>query len=143
YQYTPGTNYAHIQICNHVNEILRSINLQPGVGVVNLPNPDFKVALFVQLDGYIAHFTSDALFGSGLLKPKPQPLVEKAMLDGKTLAYRVPANSQTLSSSLTIPAANNGQFRHAPEYVHARHRLNADGSISDLNDPVIAPDVVA
>jgi hypothetical protein len=122
----------------HVNEKLRRIHLRPGFGTVNVPGADFTQPPFVIRDQAIADFDAAAASGQGLLRPKPQPLVEKPTIGNKTLAYLVPANDP-LSSSLRIP--DIGDFRRAPEYVHARHRLNPNGSISNLNDPAVEPNV--
>ena len=80
----------------------------------------------------IAELSSEPTFSPGVVAPVVHPhLVEAAQYQSKVLTFLVPPGSPTLSSSLTIPAA--GRFRHAPEYVHARHKLTTSGAIVNLN----------
>jgi hypothetical protein len=120
----------------HVNEKLRRVHLRFGeMGQDGgWREPDISASPFIFHDG-IAEFSASANDGAGLLIPVPHPaLVEAAQFQGKTLTYRVPEDSETLSSSLLLPGLDDGRGpRKAPEYVHARHRMKADGTIEDLN----------
>jgi hypothetical protein len=137
-----GLNLAVTLSAHHVNEKLRRVHLRFGPGRTNVANPDLTAPPFVIRDAAIAGFSNQAGFGKGLLVPTVHPsLVEQARINGRVLAYRVPPNPGNLSSSFTFQMP--GRPRNAPEYVHARHRLEADGSITDLNDPAEAPDVKA
>jgi hypothetical protein len=119
---------------NHVNEKLRRIHLEFGSQGIDAgwKEPDISQTPFMFQEG-IGDWATDASLGSGLLVPTVHSaLVEAATYQGKPLTYRVPPNSQTLSSSLLISA--QGDFRQAPEYVHARHRLQQNGVEENLND---------
>jgi hypothetical protein len=117
----------------HVNQKLRRIHLA-------LPNsgwnePDISNSPFIFTAG-ITEFSTNPDFGTGLLMPVVHAkLVEAAAYQGKPLTFSVSPGSETLSSSLNIPAATQGA-RHAPEYVHARHRILEDGREENLNDRV-------
>jgi hypothetical protein len=115
---------------SHVNEKLRRVHLvmqNAGWG-----EPDISNSPFIFTEG-IAEFATNPDFGDGLLIPVVHPnLVEVAKYKGKQLTFKVPAFSQTLSSSLLLPS--NGEARPAPEYVHARHRLLPNGEIENLNN---------
>jgi hypothetical protein len=64
--------------------------------------------------------------------------VEAAKYKGKPLTYKVPVPNdgemQNLSSSFMISSEEAG--RSAPEYVHARHKVLANGKIENLNNLV-------
>ncbi len=126
----------------HVNDKLRRVHLRLGPGKTNIPGPDLDAPPFVIRDEEIAAFSNAAEFGAGLLVPAVHPrLVEAARAGGRLLAFRVPPNPNNLSSSFTFEMP--GRARNAPEYVHARSRLENDGSVTDLNDPAQVPDVKA
>lgn len=114
----------------HVNQKLRRVHLflkGTGWGEPDISNPPF-----IFTEG-IAELATKPELGTGLLIPVVHPnLIEAATYKGKPLTYRVPKDSATLSSSLAIPA--DGDARHAPEYVHARHRVLPDGKIQNLNE---------
>ena len=116
---------------HHVNEKLRRIHLalpKSGWGEPDISNPPF-----IFTNG-IAEFSSNPDFGTGLLVPVVHAkLVEAATYQGKPLVFNVAPGSETLSSSLNIPAGSQGA-RHAPEYVHARHRILDNGQEENLND---------
>lgn len=125
---------------NHINEKLRRIHLElqrngfdTGWGEPDISNPPF-----VFTEG-IAEWAENPEYGTGVLVPIAHPrLVEPAEYQGNPLTFKVPENyGMTLSSSLLIPADN--EARHAPEYVHARHQILANGDRQDLNE---RPDVV-
>ena len=115
---------------HHVNEKLRRVHLAlKGAG--GWKEPDISNPPFVMTEG-IAELSDEPTFSPGVVTPVVHPhLVEAAKYQSKVLTFLVPPGSPTLSSSLTIPAA--GRFRHAPEYVHARHKLTATGTIVNLN----------
>ena len=100
--------------------------------------PELGKPPFVFHDG-LAAFSTVPSDGRGLLVPTVHPtLVEAATLDGKVVTYRVPTprqgrKNETFSSSLEVLARKSGA-RSAPEYVHARHAVNDDGTERNLND---------
>ena len=124
-------------------------------------SPDIDNYPFVMRDNIIADFSTRTEDGSGLIMPKPHPLFEKAIYQGKPLGFEVPSafsrrSGATWFSSLQIlpDAVDESIFgddilymdgvnatvgRHAPEYLNARHKLLPDGSEVDLND---SPDVL-
>lgn len=119
----------------HVNEKLKRVHQQlAGQGYnTGWHSPDINQSPFVFHNG-IAEFSEHADDGEGLLVPIVQKnLVEQAVYQGKQLTYRVPPNFNLYASSINIVARPHGG-RAAPEYVHARHRLEKDGSITDLNE---------
>ena len=135
--------YSDLQvrlIAHHVNEKLRRIHLElsrlhasgnvpfdTGWREPDLGNPPFRFT------AGIAEWSARAEHGEGTLIPVVHPaLVERAQYKGKPLFFNVPKNVGVLSSSLEIPW-DDGAL-HAPEYVHVRHQVQNDGSISNLND---------
>jgi hypothetical protein len=80
--------------------------------------------------------------GSGVLVPTAhQKLVEPAIYEGKRLSFLVPSNPQQKPSSVisyewapSLQINNENDARHAPEFVHVRHKVLPDGSIQSLND---------
>ena len=119
----------HVELSsNHINEKLKRIHLElEGTG---WGFPDIDEPPFVFTTG-IAEFLDDKNFPKGLLVPVPHDhLVESVKYNGKTLSFNVPPFGQLLSSSLLIPSedddAGNPTWRHAPEYVHVRHKVVAD-----------------
>ena len=124
---------------HHVNEKLRRIHLNlTGTG---WGEPDISNAPFIFTEG-IAEWSANPDMGTGLLAPVVHPkLVEAAVYKGKPLTFKVPANSDTLLSSLRIPDLNGP--RPAPEYVHARHKVLANGQEEDLNDQPNVSELVA
>lgn len=106
---------------------------------------------FTIKDNRIGSLSDPDLFGAGVLTPRHQPIIEVAKYDKKDLTFRVdgrytsqPENLQ-LASLQVLPAAgwsnvprymNDAQQdtqRPAPEYVNIRHRVNDDGTITNLN----------
>jgi len=127
----------------HINEKIRRVHIELGRRGVNSGwrEPDISQAPFVFNDG-IAMFAVNPEFGTGLLMPTSHPhMVEAAVYQGKPLVYNVPANAEVLSSSFSISADRGARL--APEYVHARHRVNADGSEMNLNEAANAAQAVA
>ncbi len=115
---------------HHVNQKLRRIHL--ALKNAGWNEPDISNPPFIFTEG-IAEFTTDSDFSTGLLVPVVHPnLVEAATYQGKLLTFKVPPNSPILSSSLSIPPVMNA--RHAPEYVHARHKILPNGQQENLND---------
>ncbi|KAB8333993.1 hypothetical protein SD80_010855 [Scytonema tolypothrichoides VB-61278] len=121
----------------HINEKLRRVHLvlkNAGWGEPDISNPPFIFS-----DG-IAELTTKPEFGIGLLVPiVHKNLIEAATYQGKPLTFKVPPNSETLSSSLMIPATTGA--RRAPEYVHARHKFS-NGQIENLNNLANVTEVV-
>lgn len=94
----------------------------------------------------------------GLVLPKPQPFVNRAMYQGRPLTFRVPGD---WTSTPGVTYFSSGQIlggeadtaeniatggyqetsvpdydRSAPEYISLRHRVRPDGGVDDLNtDP--------
>ena len=121
----------------HVNEKLRRVHrelIRQGHNT-GWKAPKIDEPPFVFTDG-IAELDDE--LGPGVLSPVVHShLVEAASYDDKPLTFRVPADADNgWSPSLLIRDDEN--FRHAPEYVHVRHAVGADGEIEDLNDE---PDV--
>lgn len=120
---------------HHVNEKLRRIhmvlrkNFDTGVNPQDLDKPPF-----IFTEG-IAELHTKPQSGMGLLIPVPHAaLVEAAQFQGKALSFIVPPDlGRNLSSSFSVPGAQSGA-RHAPEYVHVRLKVEADGKLTDLNN---------
>lgn len=130
---------------HHINEKLRRIHLELKRNGYDSgwDEPDINNPPFVFTEG-IAQWSENPELGQGILMPIVHPkLVEPAEYQGKPLTFKVPENYDlTLSSSLLIPAV--AEARHAPEYVHARHKILPNGEIEDLNDrPNVAALVAA
>ena len=125
----------------HVNEKIRRVHLELKRLTrqdTGWNEPDLSNSPFIFSDK-IAEWADDSDWGPGVLMPVVHDsLVEEATYEGspyqnKLLTYKVPLNyNNTLSSSLYIPS-DGGEARHAPEYVHARTKILADGSQEDLN----------
>lgn len=130
----------------HVNEKLRRVHLRFGALGQDggWREPDISQSPFIFHDG-IAEFSAVAADGAGLLLPVPhKALVEEAQFEGETLTFRVPPGSQTFSSSLYLPGLDDGGGpRVAPEYVHARMAVRANGNREDLNGRADPESVVA
>jgi hypothetical protein len=127
---------------HHVNEKLRRVHLalgrkyDTGWQGADLENKPFRFT-----DG-LAELSTSAELPPGVLVPVPHPaLVEPATYQGAPLTFKVPPKSPVLSSSLYISSGSGGA-RAAPEYLHARTRVEADGSLKDLNSlPDVADEV--
>jgi hypothetical protein len=123
----------------HRNEKLRRIHLRlsPGTGDVAFDIPPFT------FEDRIAEFLADADLGEGVLMPVVhERLLEPATRNGVPLTFRVPEDGAVFVSSLNLQASGNGH-RSAPEFVHVRHRLAANGTLVDLNDDPEVADRVA
>jgi hypothetical protein len=125
----------------HVNEKIRRIHVElqhphdpdrpphdSGFDKPDIHNPPFRF-----FEG-IAEISREATFGPGVLVPAVHPrLVEPAQYQGKPLFFNVPPGAKTLSSSLRLLVAGEHPLS-APEFVHARREVPADGSPPiDLN----------
>jgi len=127
----------------HVNEKIKRIHLQletiPGYPATDrsiLENPPYRFTTG------IAELSTDTKSVPGLVVPTVyKELVEPAVFEGKNLSFLVPMYSQlnasnvisyTWAPSLQINDENGA--RHAPEFVHIRHKLQSDGTIQSLND---------
>jgi hypothetical protein len=126
---------------SHVNEKIRRIHVElhnphdpdrpphdSGFDEPDISNPPFRFS-----EG-IAEMSQEAAFGPGVLVPVVHPrLVEAAQYQGKPLTFNVPPGAKTLSSSLRLLEAGKHPLS-APEFVHARREVPADGSPPiDLN----------
>lgn len=130
---------------NHVNEKIRRSHLFFGANGHNggWSEPDISKSPFIFSDG-IAAMSERAGDGSWLLTPvHHRPLVEAAEYNGKPLTFIVPESTDgsawvTYQSSLNLKLKPSGA-RAAPEYLHARHKIDDAGREIDLNK---FPDVV-
>ena len=127
-----GFNLQVALNAHHVNQKLRRIHLV--LKNTGWSEPDISNPPFIFTEG-IAEFTTVSGFGTGLLVPVVHPnLIEAATYQAKPLTFKVPPNSPTLSSSLAIPVDETTGARHAPEYVHVRHKILSNGQQENLND---------
>ena len=71
-----------------------------------------------------------------LVTPIPRPrLVEPAMFKGQLLTFKVPpSNSSFAALEPSYVSRDDMEIRPAPAYVHARTRVESDGTLIDLND---------
>jgi hypothetical protein len=130
---------------NHTNEKIRRTHLFFGANGHNggWSEPDLSNAPFIFHDG-IAEFSAEAGDGSWLLMPVPHdPLVKAAEYQNKPLTYCVPESKDgdpwaPYQSSLNLKLKPSGA-RGAPEYLHARHKIDRNGREIDLNK---FPDVI-
>lgn len=133
-----GRNLQLTLNAHHINQKLRRIHQV--LKIAGWGEPDISKPPFIFTDG-IAEWTTNPDFGTELLVPVVHPnLVAAAQYRGKLLTFKVPPGSQALYSSLAIAPDSQSGARSAPEYVHARHRLLANGEQEDLNN---RPDVKA
>jgi hypothetical protein len=125
----------------HVNEKLRRVHreLTRQGHKTGWKEPDIDNPPFMFSNG-IAEL--DQELGPGIVSPVVhEHLVEAASLNDKPLTFRVPADADNgWSPSLLIRDDEN--FRHAPEYVHVRHFVGADGKVEDLGDGADVAEVV-
>lgn len=114
----------------HLNEKLRRIhtNLQ-GLGInTGVSSSDLRKPPF-QIRSGLAKLGSLARYPKGHLVPVPhEQLVERAMFNGRPAVFPVPRGSNVLASSLFL-----SRDKSAPEFVHARHKVENNGSITNLN----------
>lgn len=118
----------------HFNEKIKRIHLElTKQGFDTGSQPDDLDKEPFSFERGIAEWSTDSRFGPGLLVPVVhQRLVEPAEFKGKPLAFNVPKDHAALSSSFSITGQPNSS-RHAPEYVHVRTKVEADGTQKDLN----------
>ena len=134
-----GLNLKLILKASHINEKLRRVHRAvAGLGYdTGWHDDDLNKDPFVFHDG-IAAFSTDPNDGEGLLVPVVHnALVAEAKYKGKTLTYLAPKNKEPFRSSVIIESKPAGS-RTAPEYVHARQRMEADGKLTDLNQRYFA-----
>ncbi len=117
-------------VVEHRNTKLRRIHVETKGGWLSEAY-DLDAFPFVISDG-LATLSTKAVDGTGLLVPVPHPLVEEARQGGSTVTFKVPVDVDNYSSSIIIEA--DGANRRAPEYVHARHAVRANGKVDNLND---------
>jgi hypothetical protein len=116
----------------------------------NFRGPELEEYPFTIKDEKIGSLSGPDRFGAGVLVPLPQPLVSVAKYNGKDLTFPVDGSYSSgnveISSLQVLPAGRIATVPHymldtspdtqrpGPQYVNIRHRVNADGSISNLND---------
>ena len=123
----------------HVNEKIRRIHLALGPDA-SWHRPDVDRPPFRFTDG-IAALTADPDLDPGTVVPWPTPGWSSRRCSRGARSPSVPPN-RPLSSSFNIAA--EGLWRHGPEYVHVRSRVDDDGTEVDLNeDPDVAETVAA
>jgi hypothetical protein len=133
-----GKNLNLTLMARHVNEKLRKVHkaLAAEGFDTGWHEPQIGDKPFVFSDE-LAEFSTEPDDGFGLLIPIVHPnIIEAATYNGKTITYKVPENEPFRSSLNIAPRASGA--RSAPEYVHARHKVDSNGKIRDLNDE---PDV--
>jgi len=125
----------------HVNEKLRRAHLKFLSSGHNAgwSQPDLSEAPFIFHDD-IAAFSKNPDDGGWLLQPAVhRRLTEPAIYKGEPLYYLVPKSPDSdgpwraYQSTLNLLPQPSGA-RSAPEYLHARHAISADGKERDLND---------
>ena len=130
-------------MARHVNEKLRKVHkaLAAQGFDTGWHEPQISDKPFIFSDE-LAEFSTEPEDGFGLLIPIVHPnIIEAATYNGKLITYKVPEN-EPFRSSLNISSHPSGA-RSAPEYVHARHKLDSNGNIQDLNDEPDVADKVA
>ena len=114
----------------HLNEKLRRIHLtlqQQGINTGFSPSDLVKPPF--QIRSGLAEFGSPARYPKGLVVPVPHnQLVERAMFNRRPAVFPVVSGLQVLASSLLL-----SPDKSAPEFVHARHKVENNGSITNLN----------
>ena len=120
----------------HVNEKIRRIHIELAKrgNDIGWKDPDINNSPFIFSDG-IANLVNDDYLGKGVIVPiHHKPLIKAAIYQGKELTFKVPLNGPILSSSVEVPVDEvRDDFRHAPEYVHARTKIE-NGNHIDLNE---------
>ena len=127
----------------HINEKLRRIHLanmgRPSTFDSGFSLPEIDRPPFV-IESGLAGFLDPATHGQGALSAAPRDrLIEPASIDGEPLATSVPP-SRTLNASFTIEAVevispiNRTGAHRAPEWMHVRRQVRADGTERDLNE---------
>ncbi|WP_322026770.1 hypothetical protein [Burkholderia sp. BCC1977] len=131
---------------SHVNEKIRRTHLRflSGGHSGGWTEPSLSKPPFIFHDG-IAEFSALADHGGWLLCPVPhEHLAEPAEFDGDQLTYIVPPSADgnglwgVYQSSFNLKARPSGA-RTAPEYLHARHKIDDNGDLVDLNR---SPDLI-
>ncbi|MGR6341500.1 hypothetical protein ACU5CE_27435 [Priestia megaterium] len=115
----------------HVNEKIKRIHYVLGKDT-GWREPDINQPPFSFTKG-IAEWSNNPDFGTNTLVPISHPrFVEPAHYEGKPLTFKVPKDIRLFSSSLEIRNVRNA--RHAPEYVHIRHRIPDNKGLENLED---------
>jgi hypothetical protein len=130
-----GTELTVELTAYYVNEKLRRVHrVLGGEGIdTGLHSPLLDQRPFTVHDG-LAALSADPHDGAGLVVPEVhERLVEQAVVDGRPLTYIAPRARPPFRSSVIISSRSSGA-RGAPEYVHARHRVEDDGQVTDLNN---------
>jgi len=115
----------------------------------NFRGPDLEEYPFTIKDEKIGSLSGLEGFGAGVLVPVPQPIFSVAKYQGKDVTFPVDgsyssenvelASLQVLPTGVaaTVPFKDENSpdtQRPSPQYVNIRHRMNADGSITNLNN---------
>ncbi|MEM7043487.1 MAG: hypothetical protein AAF543_11820, partial [Pseudomonadota bacterium] len=122
----------------HINEKIRRIHNEnmgePALGGFEsgFKPPTTDASPFI-LDNDLAAFLPPGDHGVGTLSPTVRPrMIEPTEAGGSRIGTRVPSRpSNGLAPSFNIEA--QGSAHPAPEWMHVRSRLRADGSVDDLN----------
>jgi hypothetical protein len=139
---------------NHINERLRRAHLfflahghNGGWCEPDISNPPFRCT-----DGIAGFEAARDRDGSWLLVPEVHPrLIEPAQYDGKPLTYIVPETKSDKDPWRPYPRLGGSSLnlkpppseaRTAPEYLHARHRIDGPEKETDLNKRPDMPDIV-
>jgi hypothetical protein len=133
---------------NHINEKIRRTHLFFGANGHNggWSEPEISNAPFIFTED-IAAFSDKARDGSWLIMPFPhRPLIKAATYKGTALTYLVPETKDggawlPYQSSLNLKLKPSGA-RGAPEYLHARHKIDDAGKEIDLNKSPHVIDIV-
>jgi hypothetical protein len=123
----------------HINEKLGRIHKVLG-NTSGLPAAALNKPPFAFTAG-IAEFSTDPADCRGFLVPVVHPrLVEPATLNGNPVSFKVPANADTFSSTVTIEPDAQGRFHPAPNYVNARHVIQQGLPDLNLNEQTLTTD---
>jgi hypothetical protein len=117
----------------------------------NWRGEDLENFPFLIKDAFIGSLSKRPDYGTGVLEPRPSPLVTPAQYKGRLLTFPVdgrymsdPLNNE-LSSMQVLPASEaptepaymddtaQETQRPAPEYINIRHRVLPNGQIDNLN----------
>ncbi|MCV6600950.1 MAG: hypothetical protein OIF54_05205 [Cohaesibacter sp.] len=118
----------------HINQKLKRIHAhnlgQSSLFDSGFEEPQISNAPF-KIDQDLAAFLSDSDSGPGVLNAVPKTgLVERTVDANGPIGVNIPPNGE-FDAAFNIPAL--GRAHRAPEYVHARLRLQKNGKTEDLN----------
>ena len=124
----------------HVNEKLKRIHNY--LNTNDYSRSDLNNYPFYFEKGLVEFNYDKDLYPNGILFPKANPIVKKALFNGEIATFSVPKGDNddprfltgTFSSSINIKSLEGYKYRKAPEYVHARTVVDQEGNETDLND---------